>query len=195
MGDYLQSIIYKLYSPSHPDVEPYYGSSKNPLYKRRGSHKGDYKRGKSSTAFLILCYDDWVMEIVENYPCESAEQLRAREGWWISNHPCINQRNAGTGTGATWRNNNDMKEYHKNYYEENKEQLKQNSKKHYEENKEQHKIKAQEYERTHREQINAKKREWIANNREAYLSKKREAYKKRKEKQKDIWLSAEDDKD
>jgi len=177
MGDYLQSIIYKLSSPSHPEVNPYYGSSKNPAYKRRGSHKGDYKAGKNSSAFLILCYDDWVLEVVEEYPCESANQLRLREGWWISNHPCVNQRNAGTGKTAKC-----SAEYFKQYYTENKERLKEKAKQHYEENKEQHKMKSKEYQEANREHLNAKRREWVANNREAVLLKKREAYKRRTQK-------------
>jgi hypothetical protein len=189
MGEYLQSIIYKLYSPSHPDVEPYYGSSKNPLYKRRSSHKGDYKVGKNSTAFLILCYDDWVMEVVENYACETAEQLRQREGWWILNHPCVNKRNAGTGTGALWRKQNDTKAYHKQYYEENKDKLKQRAKDHYEENKELHKKNTKNWREIHREQVNAKAKERRnGEQRETYLLKKREAYKRRREK-----LLADDD--
>lgn len=183
MGEYLQSIIYKLYSPSHPDVNPYYGSSKNSLYRRRENHKIDYKRGKKSTAFLILCYDDWVMEVVENFSCETVEQLRQREGWWISNHPCVNKRNPGTGTGATWREQNDMSSYYKQYYEKNKEQLKQNAKQRYEENKEQCKINIKKWRETHKEQVNIKAKERRnGKNRETYLLKKREAYKRRKEK-------------
>lgn len=190
MGDYLQSIIYKLYSPSHPDVEPYFGSSKNPLYKRKANHKADYKAGKNSTAFLILCYDDWVMEVVENYPCETVEQLRQREGWWILNNPCVNKRNAGTGTGVVWKEQNDMSSYHKQYYEENKTKLKQKAKERYENNKELHKLNGKKWRETNKEQVNAKAKERRnGEHRETYLLKKREAYKRRREKM----LLADDD--
>jgi hypothetical protein len=176
MGDYLQSIIYKLYSPSHPEIPLYYGSSKNPLYKRKGSHKGDYKKGKNSTAFQILCYDDWVMEVVENYSCNNAQELRDRERWWISNNPCVNQRMKPY----------DKKKADKVYYEEHKEELKTHSKAYYEEHKDecrkQHREYYKQYYEENKEKVKQQKKEWISENRERYLQMKREAYQRRKQK-------------
>ena len=137
MVNYRNAKIYKLFSYQTDKV--YYGSScEKYLSNRLGGHRAIYKRflnGKSTnyvTSFEIVKYDDCKIELVENYPCDSKEQLLKREGWYITNNDCVNKHIAGR-TRKEYREQN--KEYYKNYRDKNREHLKKCAKKYYSEKK------------------------------------------------------------
>lgn len=94
-----KAIIYKITSPSTQSI--YIGSTKNLLSLRKTLHKYHYKlylqnRFKYLKSFEIIKYDDWKIEIIEEYPCNNLLQLHKREGYHIKNTPnCINERIAG----------------------------------------------------------------------------------------------------
>jgi hypothetical protein len=96
MPNYQNGKIYKIYSPIHPEVPPYYGSTVQLLHKRFLEHK--YR--KKGTSNLIICYEDALIELVEEVKCNNVEELLAREVWWITNNPCINKRNPIRPEGA-----------------------------------------------------------------------------------------------
>jgi len=94
MPDYKNGKIYKIVNDENDDV--YYGSTTQPLSKRLGDHKGDYKRyvnGKSHfiTSFNILKYDSCKIILVETFPCNSKYELEARERYYIENYKCVNK--------------------------------------------------------------------------------------------------------
>jgi hypothetical protein len=179
----MKGNIYKLISPSHPELV-YYGSTKSPLYVRRGSHKGDYKKKKNSTACLILCYDDWSMELVEEYEYETPQQLRDREKWYIQNNTCVNHR-----MKYEW----DSKTYNTKYYEEKKEERIKASKEYYEANKEKISEKRKDMSQEERDAYNKKNRErqvklrknMTQEEKDEFNRKKRERRHKLEEKRKD----------
>ena len=94
MPDYSKSKIYKIYSYENDDV--YYGSTCDTLCRRMTGHRNSYKRYKEGkfcyiTSFKILELTSAKIELVENFPCNSKEELLQREGFYIRNNNCINK--------------------------------------------------------------------------------------------------------
>ena len=124
--DYSLAKIYKMTSPNGLT---YIGSTCEPnLARRLASHKREFnqcqkgRKSKCSSYELIEeDYDNIIILLIEKYPCNDKDELRAREGHWIREIECVNKRIAG-------RNR-------KQYYEENKEIIKEKQKIHHEDNK------------------------------------------------------------
>ena len=83
-------------------------------------------------------WNDWYIELYENYPCENKEQLNKREGEIIKEIGTLNKRIAGR-TQKEWVHDNKekMKQYFKQYNENevNKGRKKEYKKQYYEDNK------------------------------------------------------------
>jgi len=174
--NYQNGKIYKIYSPSHPEIDPYYGSTTQLLHKRFTDHK--YERSCASK--LIICYEDAIIELVEEVKCNNVEELLAREAWWIINKPCINKRNPVRPEGA-------KKKYKAELYIKQREKLSEYSKKYYQNNRE----KRLEYARQQRkhqnkEEIKEYKKEYYQKNKEAINKRHREYDKKYREMQKKL---------
>ena len=87
----------KIYKITCNDTgEVYYGSTKQPLSKRKGGHKTDVKRyDEGKITGKLSCYDivknnNFKMELVEEVPLEN---LKQREKYYIQNFKCININN------------------------------------------------------------------------------------------------------
>ena len=97
----VKGFIYKIYSPSHLSDGIYIGSTTETIDKRLRGHKEEFKyflSGKRRTrcsSYLLIQYDDVVIEIIEECEC-SEEELRFKEGVYISTMPeCINKKVPG----------------------------------------------------------------------------------------------------
>ena len=75
-------------------------------------------------------WDDWYIELFEDYPCENKEQLNRREGQIIREIGTLNKKIAGR-TGTEYRRDNAEKknEYSKQYNLANYEKIKEKKKK------------------------------------------------------------------
>ncbi len=127
MPDYSKAKIYKIFSYENDDV--YYGSTVETLSSRMSKHRSKYKRYKDgkynyTTSFKILELTSAKIELVENYPCNSKEELLQREGYYIRNNNCVN-KNIPDRTQKEWSEylKQYMKEYNKNYYQQKKEEI------------------------------------------------------------------------
>jgi len=137
--NYNNSKIYKLWS--HETDLIYIGSTNNMLAKRFYTHKSDYKRwkeGKSknrSSACDLFELGEVMIELIEAYPCNNKDELRAREGYWIRKEVCVNKR-IEDRTQKEYKKDNEEKikeytkdwniqhkDYHKDYYKNNKKQI------------------------------------------------------------------------
>ena len=129
MVNYENSVIYKIYGKTHDMV--YYGSTAQYYAcNRKAEHNKDYKRWKLGKCHKCSSYDildtgDWIFEVVEKYPCNTKEELRKREGWYIQNNKCINKTRCGMS----------KKEQKREDYLNNAERYKQKSKDWYRNNK------------------------------------------------------------
>ena len=136
MPDYANGKIYKLVSP-HTD-KVYVGScSHKYLSQRWATHNCDYRHFRNYTkAHDILDCGDCRIELIEKFPCNSAQELHMRENYWLDNTPnCINQNRAYRTPEerkmiqrevAYWRYNNDpdYKAQKRQYYQDHKEACK-----------------------------------------------------------------------
>ena len=153
----------------------YIGSTVQPLSKRMGGHRGDYKRFqdrlKTKTMSFDL-FDEYGIEncsiiLIENYPCETKEELLKRERYWIETTECVNKI-VPTRTIQEYQQENKekIKEYQKKYQKENKEILKEYRKEYRQENKEILKEYEKEYRHNNKSVIADKKKEYYEQNRE-----------------------------
>ena len=130
MPDYKNGKIYKVWSPEGDDI--YIGSTVQPLYKRFHTHKVNTS---CRSKILFEKYDDVRIELIECVPCDNKEQLTKKEGEYIRNNNCVNKQIAGRT----------MKEYCKEYRENNKDKISEYKKEWHENNKEKIKEKMKEY--------------------------------------------------
>jgi hypothetical protein len=92
--DYSNAKIYKIIDNTNGDV--YIGSTCLPLAKRLKYHQYKYKYYLNEkyhfvTSFKILENNDYSIELLEDYPCESKFELHEREQFYIKNNKCVNK--------------------------------------------------------------------------------------------------------
>jgi hypothetical protein len=145
MTQYERGKIYMIQNVLNDEV--YIGSTCNSLGRRMTKHRYDCKKGNSPfyKMMLELGIDKFYIELIENYPCDSKQELHAREGYWIKQIGTIEQRIAGRPE-SEWR-------------EENKEILARKNSERYYKNHEYNIEQRRAYHNTHKEEINAKNRE------------------------------------
>jgi hypothetical protein len=156
----------------------YIGSTVKTLEYRLSKHKTDYCKSRE-----IMQNDNFKIELVEDYKCDSKEELRKREAHYQPLYKndllCVNCR-IEDRTHDEWIIEN--KEYHKEcmrkHYQENKFKIKQ-----------QHSEKAEEiakYQKIYRENNKSKilqqQKKWRETNIEAFRAKAREYNRKNKDK-------------
>ena len=200
MPDYSKGKQYSLRSHQTPDI--YIGSTIQSLSVRFGGHKRHYKnflKGSHHyiTSFEIIKFDDCYIELIENYPCESKEELDRREGKLIREMDCVNKNIAGRTSkeyyidnkekileylkGYREDNKEELKEKEKKYRKEHKEEMRERCRKYYGENKEELKLKMKEYRVEHREELNRKYNKWYGDHKEEIAEKKKKYRKEHKE--------------
>ena len=138
MPDYKQGKIYTIRCKTD-DTLIYIGCTTQSLCERMAKHRYDsMKRSNNFFYQHINDWNDWYIELYENYPCENKEQLNKREGEIIKEIGTLNKRIAGR-TQKEWVHDNKekMKQYFKQYNENevNKERKKEYKKQYYEDNK------------------------------------------------------------
>ena len=144
VGDYSKCKIYKITSLNNPELV-YYGHTCQPLSHRFASHKvKDY----ICTSKIVIEKGDAVILLVEDYPCESKDQAKARETFYILNNHCVNKCIPGQ-TPRQYRETHSerMKERDKNYYNLNKETMLENRKEYQKQYNESHQKERKEYQR------------------------------------------------
>ena len=87
------------------------------------------------------------IELIEEYPCETKQQLREREGEWIKNIGALNETISGRTAKTSYEENREVfLERSKQWREENMEKKKEYNKNY----RDDHKEKAQEYNQQYR---------------------------------------------
>ena len=203
MDRYKNGKIYKIVDVGFNKC--YYGSTTEPLSKRMERHRKDYKEylqnGKNYTRSLgIFCeygVENCKILLVEDFPCETKEQLLRREGEYIRNNECVNKQIAGRTSKEYYQDNNDTLRQKSNiYYKENTKACNERSKQYYEshrdetieykkqwykQNKERHHQKNKEYRQSHKEEIALKNKERYEQNKEQYSKQRKERYERDRE--------------
>ena len=180
--DFKNGRIYCIRNTINDDI--YVGSTTQPLSRRMAWHRYAVKCKKTMhcklySKFNELGIKNFYIELIEDYPCESLEQLRRKEGHYIREMGTLNHYIAGR-TRQEWLETNT--EYFKEYNEVNKEYLKQYHKEYYETNKEYLKEYDKEYRERNKDKIRKKNKEYYKNNKDKILQTHKEYYEANKDK-------------
>ena len=112
MPNYQESKIYKLVCLNTGMI--YVGSTTQPLCKRLAGHKAKTNRARSKK---IIEGNNYIILLIELFPCNSVEELCAREYEVIQNTTCINRKlltqEERKAYQAKWRA--EHPDYHKNF--------------------------------------------------------------------------------
>jgi hypothetical protein len=114
----------------------YYGSTIQPLSARMARHRAlykMYKEGRYHNMTVYSLFDEFgvekcKIELVENCPCSSKEELQKREGYYIKHNDAVNRCVAGRTT-KEWCTDN--KERLQEYNKQNKVKLQEKGKRYY----------------------------------------------------------------
>lgn len=159
--DYQQGKVYRIDCLTTGDV--YIGSTtKKTLAMRLSNHKSDFKKWKETgtkfvTSFPIIERGNYQITLIESVQCNSKDELRAREGFYIRTLDCVNKIMAGR-TKKEYRQDNKIviTEKNKQRYDENKQQVLEHQREYYEANKE----KRLEYQKRYCEANKEEKKEY-----------------------------------
>jgi len=138
--DYSKGKIYKIICDTNGLV--YIGSTVQKLCKRLSGHKDHYKMyliGKKTfvTSFDIIKNNNYKIILIENYPCNSKEELEREERKYIESIKCVNKYIPTRTDKEYYEDNKDkFKEKVKIWSKNNKDKKNINNKKYYEKNKE-----------------------------------------------------------
>jgi hypothetical protein len=161
MPDYQNGKIYKIVCLDTD--ETYYGSTVQDLRKRKSVHKDRAKYPEQACeSRSIINRGNWKMELVENYPCSSKQELFARELFYIQNKQCVNKK-------MPWSTDEERKKAKSMYDKKYREGAK----------REEILEKKRQYSKDHAEEIKEKQKEYReGQKREEILQKKKEYYEK-----------------
>ena len=158
MPDYSLSKIYKLVSNKTPDI--YIGSCLMRLSTRLSTHKSKSNSCVSRKLFV----EDAVVTIIliENFACNTKNELKARELHHITTNKCINV-NKPFVCDIPYA---DTKAWKKEYNTINAEQISANRKEYYQANQKQISVNQNKYNKAHKEQINTRQKVYDEANKE-----------------------------
>jgi hypothetical protein len=175
MPNYQNGKVYKLYAQlDDGTIICYYGSTTKNLRVRLAGHVQSAKKIRDTTSKHIIDAGNYNIMLLENFPCNSKEELSAREQFYILNNECVNKV-VPLRTKKEWYNDNiesikdnrkicyskncdHEKEYSKQYYEQHLDQIKDRMKLYYEQNVDKLKDKAKQYYEQHSKTLNEYKR-------------------------------------
>jgi hypothetical protein len=129
MANYNESRIYKIYCTLSTINEFYIGSSAE-YEKRCILHKSDCNNINSHRySYKLYNYirnnggwNNFTVEVLEKYPCKDRTELNIREEWWKNQlQPTLNNNKA-------YRSEEDLKDYYKKHYINNKTHIRSNAK-------------------------------------------------------------------
>ena len=188
MPKYENSVIYKIkHNEDYDDNNIYVGSTAN-FKNRKNQHKSDCNNEKRKNYnFPVYQYirdngnwDNWVMIPIEEYPCNSKNELVIRERHHIDLlRPTLNIVKPGRTDKEYYEDN---KEKNKKYREDNKEQIAEYEKIYRDANKEKLAEKHKKYYEANKEKLYEKAKEYRKNNKEIIAEYKKKHYKANKEK-------------
>jgi len=155
-----------IWSPNTGKV--YIGSTTQPLYKRWWEHKSR-AANRRTTANDIIDLGDAKIELIEEYPCASKNELDRREGQIIRERTCVNMVIPGRTPAEYYQDN---KERIAEYRQENKERMKE----YRQDNKDALAAHMKEYRQIPavKERIVSQTKAWYQRNKERIVAQKRE---------------------
>ena len=159
---------------SHKTDKYYIGSTTQPLSRRFSGHKRDHlnhldgKRKDYTSSFELIAHGDAYIELLENFPCNSKDELTKREGELIRQHKnsIVNMLIPHRTVHEWYLDNIDkIKEYEK----ANKEKISAYQKQYRIDNVERAKQLNKQYNKKHKEQVKAIQKQWREENKKIII--------------------------
>jgi hypothetical protein len=170
MPDYSKGKIYTIRC-RNDDTKIYVGSTIQSLAVRFGGHKKDSRRKNRMNKLLYVevngDWDNWYIELYENYPCSCREELHKKEGEVIRLIGTLNKLVAGRT--------------HPEYREENRDILRDKGKIYYYNNIDKESERKRIFYENNKEKILEKQHRYIIENADKVKEQKRLYYLKTKE--------------
>lgn len=145
MVNYQNAKVYKIVDNTNGNI--YVGSTcESTLARRLAGHVKNYNlylKGKCNyvTSYEIIKNNDYEIVLLENCPCESKDQLKARERYYIESLDCVNKVIIGRTQKEYQRDNQEkIKKHKKEYYQQNKEIINEAQQQYYKSNKNQYSL-------------------------------------------------------
>ena len=184
--DYKNGKIYCIRNNITDDI--YVGSScEKYLSKRWVKHKSSMNNERDKTIPLYqkmneLGVENFYIELIENYPCENNDELRAREKHYIREMATLNKR-IETRTVKEWKEDNKehIQEWKKQHYQEHKEEINEKAKKYREENPDKVKQQKKDYYEQNKDKIQAYGKGYRENNQDLIKERKKDYYERNKD--------------
>ena len=187
MVDYNKGKIYSIRSAQTNKV--YIGSTVEPLARRLSSHRYKFKQWKNGkhhyvSSFELLQYDDYYIELVENYPCLCKEELERHEGQITRAAPnYVNKRIEGRTDAEYYVDNMEhIKQIQKQYREDNKLDIQQKYKQYQKDNAEKLSEQHKQYYVENKQQIQQYYKHWREDNKLDIQRKQKQYREENKEK-------------
>lgn len=181
MSKYQSGKIYKIVCNITGDI--YIGSTYRRLKDRLWAHKS---KGNKTCSKNIIDRGDYKIELIEDYPCETKQELNNREGHWQLQIKCINEQREGKTEEEKKQDKKDyrlknkerLQEYYKQRHIKNKDAICEKTRKWHNEHKndEEYKQRKQQYRDEHKEEQKIWNREWRLANKEKIKEKNRLKY-------------------
>jgi hypothetical protein len=170
MTDYSNAVIYMIYCKDN-NITPRYIGSSGQLEKRKQKHKG---RCLNVNDISYNCYvyrfirenggwDNWEFRVLEEYPCDTKQQLEEREDYYIKQYNELLNSKRAKRTIEEWLRDTQehRQEWSKEYYKINKEELLKKVKEYYKNNKEKKQIYNKKYKKENQERLDEKNKKII----------------------------------
>jgi hypothetical protein len=179
---------------SHLTEQIYIGSTCEPtLAKRMSGHRGSFKQFQQTgdlpkSSHIIIQFGDAYIELLENFSCNTRDELHRREGHHIRNNNCVNKVIAGRTHQEYIIDNSvrikayskqyriDNHEFNKQYRIDNAESIKVKKKQYYLDNVESLKVKKKQYYLDNVESLKVKKKQYYLENAESIKVKNKQYY-------------------
>jgi len=179
MVNYQHGKIYKI--ECHQTGLIYIGSTSEPTLARRlSNHIKNYRYWKKTgekytTSYKIFENENYDISLLESYPCNTRDELTAREKHYIKTTECVNKVIPSRNKREYYNDNKEqICEKSKKYNLENKESIIQYAKQYREENSETLKEKRIEYYQKHKEKRMEYNRQYQLLNKEKILEQKKQ---------------------
>ena len=183
--DYKNGKIYKILNNIDDNV--YIGSTCQSLSERMSKHRWSIKMNRHNGAFgdkvRELGIEQFYIELIEEYPCTSREQLLAKEGYHIRQSGTLNKQVAGRTKQEfrkLWYENNP--DYNREYREEHKKEISEQCKIYRETHKDLIYQHGKEYRAANKDSIRESKKQYEEANKDMIRERKKIYWEQNKDK-------------
>ena len=171
MVNYQLGKIYKIVCRITGEV--YVGSTCEPtLAKRLVSHRSAYKqfyennKGGRLASFQIILRGDYYIDLLENFPCNSSDELRKKEREYYDKVECINmvrplkfhEDELQDARRNYHLNKEVIREQHRKYRDSHRDEIQEKNKQYREDNRDEIRVRTINFRNENRERVNECKR-------------------------------------